>query len=321
MEPDALTADGGRIGTAVRRVLRGCGVAVMLGLVAGPAVARAQDHCGERGEPGPGLLVSAEWLKRHRADSGLVILQVERSRAPYDSAHIAAAQFISMSDFTTRRGDILTELPEVPQLQALFESLGIGDTGRIVLYGEILPVTRLFFTLDYLGLGDRVSVLDGGLAAWSAARGEIAVTAAPPAERRTLTVHPRPALVADAAWVLAHRKSKDVLLLDTRSKEEFDGTKPEEGVARPGHTPGAVHFDWTTTVADGRFREQGELRRLFTAAGATAGKEVVTYCRVGTRASAVYFAARLLGYRVRLYDGSMNEWSSKGELPVVGPKP
>ena len=110
-------------------------------------------------------------------------------------------------------------------------------------------------------------------------------------------------------------------MLDARSKEEYDGTKTEEGVARPGHIPGAVSFDWTTTVADGRFREQGELRRLFTAAGATDGKEVVTYCRVGTRASAVYFAARLLGYRVRLYDGSMNEWAGRRELPVVGPKP
>ncbi len=82
-----------------------------------------------------------------------------------------------------------------------------------------------------------------------------------------------------------------------------------------------MSFDWTTTIAGGRFRDTGELRRLFAAAGATDGKEVVTYCRVGTRASAVYFAARLLGYRVRLYDGSMNEWAGKRELPVVGRKP
>jgi thiosulfate/3-mercaptopyruvate sulfurtransferase len=291
--------------------------AVVLVLAAGPAVARAQDHCGER-NPDPGLLVSAEWLQRHRSDSDLVILQVERSRAPYDSAHVPGARFIAMSDFTTKRGDILTELPPVAELQSRFESLGIGNRGRIVLYGETLPVTRLFFTLDYLGLGDRVSVLDGGIGAWTAARGELATAETGPAGRKTLSVHPRPELVADAAYVNAHRKSKSVLLLDTRSREEYDGAKVEEGVARPGHIPGAVSFDWTTTIADGRFRDRGELRRLFTAAGATSGKEVVTYCRVGTRASAVYFAARLLGYRVRLYDGSMNEWAGRAELPVVG---
>jgi thiosulfate/3-mercaptopyruvate sulfurtransferase len=135
-----------------------------------------------------------------------------------------------------------------------------------------------------------------------------------------VTLRPRPELLADAAWVNAHRERKDVLLLDTRTPEEFDGTKSEDGVARPGHIPGAVNFDWTTTITDERFRERGELRKLFVAAGATPEKEVVTYCRVGSRASAVYFAARLLGYRVSLYDGSMNEWSGKPELPVVGPQ-
>jgi thiosulfate/3-mercaptopyruvate sulfurtransferase len=303
----------------MRRVPSGWGAAAVLALAAGPPVARAQDHCGER-NPEPGLLVSAEWLQRHRGDSGLVILQAERSRAPYDSAHVPGARFIAISDFTTKRGDILTELPPVAELQSRFQSLGIGNRGRIVLYGETLPVTRLFFTLDYLGLGDRVSVLDGGITAWTEARGEVTTAEAGPVEGKTLRVHPRPELVADAGWVNSHRKSKAVLLLDTRSREEYDGAKVEEGVARPGHIPGAVSFDWTTTIADGRFRNPAELRRLFMAAGATNRKEVVTYCRVGTRASAVYFAARLLGYRVRLYDGSMNEWAGRAELPVVGPK-
>lgn len=303
-------------------ILRCCGAALLMAAAAGPVGLPAQDHCGERaGEPDPGMLVSAEWLKRHRTDSGVVILQAERTRAAYDSAHVAGARFVAMNDFTTTRGDILTELPPVAQLEALFESLGIGNTSRVVLYGETLPVTRLFFTFDYLGLGDRVSVLDGGLAAWSDARGEVGTAAAAPAERKSLRVHPRPELVADAAWVNAHRKGRNILLLDTRSKEEYDGTKAEEGVARPGHIPGAVQFDWTTTIAGGRFRDKRELGRLFAAAGATSGKEVVTYCRVGTRASAVYFAARLLGYRVRLYDGSMNEWAGRRELPVVGGKP
>ena len=294
----------------------GGAAALVIALAAGPVVVRAQDHCGERA-PDAGFLVSAEWLESHRKDAGLVILDAERTRAPYDSAHVAGARFIAVEEYTTRRGDILTELPPVEQLRALLESLDIGDAGRIVLYGETLPVTRLFFTLDYLGLGDRVSVLNGGLAAWTAAGGEVGTAPAPPAERKTLTVHPRPELLADAAWVNAHRKQKGVLLLDARTREEFDGTKAEEGVARPGHIPGAVQLDWTTMITDGRFREQGELTRLFAAAGATGGKEIVTYCRVGSRASALYFAARLLGYRARLYDGSMNEWAGKRELPVV----
>ncbi|HEV8197632.1 MAG TPA: rhodanese-like domain-containing protein [Gemmatimonadales bacterium] len=291
-------------------------LAALATLTLHPGTTAAQDSCGERESP-PGPLVSAEWLKRHRADSGLVLLHAERSQAPFDSAHIAGARFIAMGSFTTRRGELLTELPPVEQLDSLLESQGVGNRGRIVLYGETLPVTRLYFTLDYLGLGSRVSVMNGGLQAWRDAGGAVTAAATPLPPRAVLSVAPHPELVAEAPWIEAHRNDAGVLLVDARSREEFDGTKLEEGVSRPGHIPGAVNLDWTATLADGRFRELGQLRQLLTAAGAGPGKEIIAYCRVGTRASAIYFVARLLGYPVRIYDGSMNEWASLSALPVA----
>ena len=301
--------------------VRSCAALTVWGLLSvSPGRAAAQDSCGEREAP-PGPLVSAEWLKRHRGDQGLVLLHAERNRAPFDSAHIAGARFIGMGSFTTRRGELLTELPPVEQLDSLLESLGVGDRGRIVLYGDILPVTRLYFTLDYLGLGDRVSVMDGGLPAWHAAGGAATAEATSTPLRTVLTVTPRPDLLADAPWVDAHRKDAHVLLLDARTKEEFAGTKLEEAVSRPGHIPGAVNLDWTATMADGKFRDLDQLRQLLAGAGAAPGKEIVTYCRVGTRASAIYFVARLLGYRARIYDGSMNEWASLTALPVAKSDP
>lgn len=288
-----------------------------LGLVSmAPARAVAQDSCGER-EASPGPLVSAEWLKRHRADSGLVLLDAERSRAPFDSAHIGGARFIGMGSYTTKRGDLITELPPVEQLDSVLELLGVGNRGRIILYGETLPVTRLYFTLDYLGLSDRVSVMDGGLPAWRAAGGAVTAEPTPAPARAALTVKPNPGILADAPWVNAHRTDARVLLLDARTPEEYDGSKLEEGVARAGHIPGAVNLDWTTTITDGKFREAGQLKQLLVGAGAAPGKEIVTYCRVGTRASALYFVARLLGYQVRMYDGSMNEWAGLPALPVA----
>ena len=226
-----------------------------------------------------------------------------------------------MGSYTTKRGELLTELPPVEQLDSLLESLGVGDRGRIVLYGETLPVTRLYFTLDYLGLGSRVSVMDGGLAAWRAAGGTVTAEPTPQPARATLTVRPHPEMLADASWVDQHREDKTVLLLDARTREEFDGTKTEDAVSRPGHIPGAVNLDWSRTLVDGKFKDLGQLRELLAGAGIAPGKEIVTYCRVGTRASAIYFVARLLGYPVRIYDGSMNEWASLTALPVVKSDP
>ena len=70
-----------------------------------------------------------------------------------------------------------------------------------------------------------------------------------------------------------------------------------------------------------KLKPETVLRAAFDAAGAKPGAEVVTYCHIGQQASALYLAARALGYKVRLYDGSFEEWSARPELPVeTGPK-
>ena len=50
--------------------------------------------------------------------------------------------------------------------------------------------------------------------------------------------------------------------------------------------------------------------------GAAPGKLVVAYCHIGQQATAVWFAARLLGREARLYDGSYVEWDRLTEYPV-----
>jgi 3-mercaptopyruvate sulfurtransferase SseA len=44
---------------------------------------------------------------------------------------------------------------------------------------------------------------------------------------------------------------------------------------------------------------------------------LVPYCTVGLRASVVYLAARSLGLEVRLYDGSMAEWTRHADYPLI----
>ena len=54
----------------------------------------------------------------------------------------------------------------------------------------------------------------------------------------------------------------------------------------------------------------------------TPDKEIITYCGSGAWSAQAYFALRLLGYpRVRLYDGSWQEWSQDAALPVATAPP
>jgi thiosulfate/3-mercaptopyruvate sulfurtransferase len=62
-------------------------------------------------------------------------------------------------------------------------------------------------------------------------------------------------------------------------------------------------------------KSAAELGKYFTPV-ATKEKEIVTYCFIGQTASVVYLAGRILGYNMKLYDGSMQEWSRLENLPM-----
>ena len=74
-----------------------------------------------------------------------------------------------------------------------------------------------------------------------------------------------------------------------------------------------------TLDADQKVKPADQLAALFAAAGAKPGDTVVTYCHIGQQATAVAFAARTLGFKVVLYDGSFEDWSRRVELPVTNP--
>jgi thiosulfate/3-mercaptopyruvate sulfurtransferase len=281
-------------------------------LTGAPSVASAADP---RSAPFP-RLVTAEWVRSERNRLDLVVLHVDRTRLAYDSAHAEGARFVATAEFTVTRNGILTEVPPGGDLVALLERLGISDRTAVVVYGDLLSAARLFMTLDYLG-HERMALLDGGLAAWRDAGFPVEqASPSPPAPAR-YSAKLRPGTIVTTAWVRDHLADSAIKLLDARSPTEYSGEQVEDGVSRSGHLPGAALLDWHTLVDGARFKPADQLRALVQRAGLTESQTAVTYCRVGTRASLLYFVLRYLDRPVRLYDGSLNEWSSKPELPVV----
>jgi thiosulfate/3-mercaptopyruvate sulfurtransferase len=66
-------------------------------------------------------------------------------------------------------------------------------------------------------------------------------------------------------------------------------------------------------------KSPAELLELFTKAGVKAGDTVIGYCHIGMQTTAMLFAARTLGHKVLLYDGSFQDWYRHTEYPVVNP--
>lgn len=266
------------------------------------------------------LIVSTDWLAKHLNDDSLVLLQVG-DKNEYLAGHIPGAQFIALSDISTPRGSGLAlELPSVAQLQATFEKLGVSEKSRIVVYfGKdwVTPTARVFFTLDYLGLGERTSILDGGLPAWRT-EGKSVTSVIKEPKPGQFTPRPKAQIVVDAAWVNANLNKPGVMILDARAQKFYTGAEAGQ-MPRGGHIPSAKNIPFSSLVEDptNKFKSVAALRELFNTAGVKQGDSVTTYCHIGQQASLLYFVARYLGYEAHLYDGSFEDWSHRPELQVV----
>lgn len=275
--------------------------------------------------PGPKvrsqMLVSTEWLAGHLKDKNVVVLCIATSRSFYDDGHIPGARLVLLDDIVTKRGDIPNELPPPGALKAVFEKAGVSDKSRVILYSDRygLFAARAYFTLDYLGHGDKTALLDGGFNKWKIERRPLA-TGTPSVKPGQLTVrlNPEVLLDTDSLRAMASSAKNGHVLLDARPPEEFTGEKLSEDVHHAGHIPGAHSLYWIDLLVsreDPVFRPPAELRALFASRGAAGGSAVITYCRSGMQAAVDYFVAKYLGFPAQMYDGSFFEWSLE-DLPV-----
>jgi thiosulfate/3-mercaptopyruvate sulfurtransferase len=272
------------------------------------------------------MLVSTTWLDQHLNDRDLIVLYIDRDRSQFDSAHVPGSRFVRLDELVEQRKDSLNELPSVADLQATFESLGVGDRSRVVLTdnaGGVLA-TRAYFTLDYLGLGYRVAMLDGGLRTWIAESRRTS-TEEPPVARAEFSPHVHPDILVSTAQMRqlsldAGKGDPDYILLDARPVAEYTGLVNSESISKAGHIAGSQSLYWKKLIrsdANPELLDREQLRWQFTKAGARPGKSVVTYCRTGMQSSFTYFVAKYLGYRTAMYDGSVYEWVHAGGNPLV----
>ena len=287
-----------------KRLLSGLVCAALLAGCAGdeppetaaqPAAEPGQELAPEN--PGPNLFVDA-------APEGAQVIFVGADTMRAAAQH-AGAKFVRFSTFSVERNGIPNEFPPADSLAGLLRTAGVRD-GRVVIVGEPIPAGRAWAAFDYLGMGDKAVLFDGGPRAFTTT----ASSSTPP--DADLRVNVRNDMIVDAEWVNARLNDSSIVILDARPPAEYSGATPGEGVTRPGHIAGARNLFWQTLVHsadDTRLKDEPELRRLFEQAGVAPGKTIVTYCRTGGQSSFLYAVARHLGYDVRLYDGSFVDWS------------
>jgi thiosulfate/3-mercaptopyruvate sulfurtransferase len=262
-------------------------------------------------------IVSVDWLSEHIKDPDLVVLHISPIKSEYTREHIEGSRFLwtgYLSNSTPEANSV--PLP-IPSMRKSLQKLGISNHSKIVLSfmsGNIILTCRMYMILDYLGLGDQTYILNGGVEAWKAA-GHQLTNKIPAFKKGKFVPSVKNEVFVDTTWILKNQKNPDVVLIDARPAPFYDG---KMGTPRAGHIPGALNIPSTKLYDESTFKflSDDKLTELFNKPTISKSKEIVSYCFVGNAASSVYFIARHLGYKVSLYDGSMEEWANRFDLPM-----
>jgi thiosulfate/3-mercaptopyruvate sulfurtransferase len=286
-----------------------------LALTAAPALAQT----APKSAAAP-LLVDVDWVSQHLTERNLVLLHVG---GPFASQHIPGARTVSEEDLSlphdhSKMTDLMLEMPPIDVLLAKVSALGISNDSRIVVYaganGATPSATRVILTLDYVGLGDRTSLLNGGFSAWTRA-GKAVSTDTPRPAQGTLTPRAPKNIIVDADFVKSLSQRPGFRLVDARAPVFYRGIEPTIN-GKSGHIPGAVNIPFSEITDSELVIDRDRVAKLFEQAGIKPTDTIVGYCHVGQQATAMLFAARLLGHDVRLYDGSFQDWAVNNRGPV-----
>lgn len=268
-------------------------------------------------------LVHAEWLQNNLDRDDLVLFHIG-NKEQYQKEHIPGAVFMDGSEYTITAEDrsYIYDLPSVEELVELLEKKGLNDGDTVVLYvgsNWVSPMTRLYFTLDYLGYSNHTFILDGGLPLWKS-RGGAVTDAVPEPGQGSFTPNINPDIVTDINFVKSKVNTSGYHIADARSPVYYQGI--EEGMGgKKGHLPSAKTIPYTSMIKEGphgayTFLNNSELQAVFNEQEINQDIPLILYCHIGQQATTVYFAAKKLGYNVKVFDGSFHEWATK-DNPVV----
>ncbi|MBN9307259.1 MAG: sulfurtransferase [Devosia sp. 67-54] len=274
-------------------------------------------------------LVDAAWLNGHLGQPGLVIIDIRdktKDGAPYAAGHVPGAVEAQYSAYGWRASidGAPGLLPKLDDISARIAALGVNDDTQVVIVpdgssiSEFGGATRVYWTFKVLG-HDNVTILDGGYKAWTAAGEPVSTDVVTP-KAGTFVAKFRPELRAEVAEVQQAIKD-DVNLIDARSVAQFIGKEKTSTVKELGTIPTAVNinFDKFWDPQTNRFASKAAIEALVQQAGLVDKDGVITFCNTGHLASIAWFGlSEVAGLKhVRLYDGSMSQWTLDPARPVV----
>jgi thiosulfate/3-mercaptopyruvate sulfurtransferase len=236
----------------------------------------------------------------------------------YLRGHLPGAVYVSLDDELSDHslaGRGRHPLPSGRSVETAARRWGVRAGVPTVVYDDWNRAgsARAWWVLTAAGIAD-VRILDGGLAAWRAAGGNLDTGPILPPPGNAAVLHDD--LYVGALPTLTAQHVDDFDLLDARAPERFRGdVEPIDPVA--GHIPGAKNLPSGAVLnSDGTFLAHDAIARLLTERGVDDGR-IGAYCGSGVTAAITIAALAAAGHQAALFPGSWSEWSSDHERPVA----
>lgn len=274
-------------------------------------------------------LVSPTWLNEHLKDSDLVVLDIRSAldgggEKAYTEAHIPGSVHsdYDKAGWRVTRNNVPFMVPSAAELEKLIGELGIDEDTYVVVVPAGVSVldfgaaARTYWTLKYAGV-KKLSILDGGLAAWKEAGLPTEGGISKPTPK-IFTASIDDSILALASDVEKISANGGASLVDARPASFFLGKEKAPASAAYGHIPGALNIDSAAFYdpKTNRLKPKADLAAL---ADTVPAGPTVAYCNTGHWAATDWFVLHeVLGRtEARLYAGSMVEWTSNASRPVA----
>jgi len=276
-------------------------------------------------------LVSPAWLSEKLDDDKVVVIDLRNKidKGSYETfleGHIPGAIHSDYlkDGWRVGRDGVVGLLPEADQFQSLARRLGVSDDTHVVVVPAGVSSTdfgsaaRAYWTFKVFG-HNNVSILDGGFAAWrDYAPGNIETGAFVAPESGNFVARFNPEFYIGTSDVAALAANPgEALLVDGRTDDQFYAGGKHPKAAKAGRIPSAVLMDQDKAYSPegNRLKSRDELVKIYSNLG---DKTIVSYCNTGHWAATNWFVmSEILGQKnVKLYDGSMVEWTANSDLPL-----
>jgi thiosulfate/3-mercaptopyruvate sulfurtransferase len=232
----------------------------------------------------------------------------------YADKHVKGAVKIDLDDVVTN-DPVVNMLAPKEQIEKVMSEKGISNTTTVVIYdtNNNMDAARLWWTLKVYG-HENVKVVSGGMEALKKVGAEITSEVPEIKTSKYVANDKNSDMIASIDEVKDQVTSPktNTILLDTRSKEEYD----------EGTIPGSVLLEYINNdYSDGTYKPVEVIKIQYIEKDIKAKNNVIMYCKTSIRGAQTYLALYNAGYRnLKLYDGAWVEWSSKGALPIQKPE-